>query len=126
MRIFLATILLLGLLGVSDAYGEEVKTGGITFSLGFESFPGKTYYRLESVKYKKGLRSDSKMNPKEDNMSFSALGFRITKMTRIGFENLFAGIEVGMSLALSGYEKPWNLPAIPLGFWGEISYPRFC
>lgn len=126
MRIFLAVILLVGLSGVSEAYGGEVETGGITFGLGFESFPGKLYYEQESARYKKGLRSDYKVNPKEDNMSFSVLSLRVTKMTRIGFKNLFAGIEVGMSLAMSGYEKSWNLPVLTPGFLGEIRFPGFC
>ena len=126
MRIFLTAILLVGLLGASGVYGEEIKAGGVTFSLGFESFPGKTYYQLESAKYKKGVRIDSKVNPEEEDMSFSSLSLRVTKMTRIGFKNLFAGIEVGMSFAGSGYEKSWDLPVLTYDFWDEIHFPGFC
>lgn len=126
MRIFLAVILLVGLSGISGAYGEEVKIGGITFSLGFESLPGKHYYRLDCLRYENGQRSASKKNQKEDKMNSSGLSFRVTKMTPIGFEKLVAGIEIGMILPLSGYEKSWNLPALTPDFSGEVHIPGFC
>lgn len=126
MRIFLAMILLVGLSGVSGAYGEEGKTGGITFGLGFESFPGKYYYRMDCLRYENGQRSASKVNQKEDEINSSGLSFRVTKMTKIGFENLFAGIEMGMLLPISGYEKSFNLPALDSNFTGEVHLPGFC
>jgi hypothetical protein len=126
VRIVLTAILFVVLLGASGVYGDEAKNSGITFSLGFESFPGKTYYQLESVKYKKGVRIDSKVNPKEEDMNFSAFSLRATQMTRIGFKNLSAGIEVGMSFARSGYEKSWDLPVLTYDFWDEIHFPGFC
>jgi hypothetical protein len=98
----------------------------LSSSLGYESFPGKLYYELESVKYKKGLWTDSKINPGQENMSFSVLSLRAAKMTPVGFGNLFAGIEVGMSLAISGYEKSLNLPVLTPAFNGVISFPGFC
>lgn len=126
MRAFLAIILLVGFLGVSGAYGEEAGGGGITFTIGFESFPGKVYYELESRSYKKGRADDYKTNPQEDDMGFSGLSLRLAKMTPIGFHNFYAGIEVGMLLATSGYERSWNLPAMTPGFTGKVSFPGFC
>ncbi len=123
MRTFLAMVLIVGLSGVSGAYGEEVKAGGMTFSFGFESFPGKHYYQQAYVRYQNGFRVDYKINQKEDEMNFSTLSFRVTKMTETGFENVFAGIEVGVSLPVSGFEKSWNLPALTSDFTGEVSAP---
>jgi len=126
VRIFVVVILLLSLLGISEAYMGEAKAGGIAFSFGYESFPGELYYELLSIKYKKGLRVDSKTNPGQENMSFSVLSLRAGKMARIGFGHLFAGIEVGMSLPVSGYEKSWNLPTLTPDIKGVISFPGFC
>jgi|GEM_PF-2378541 len=125
VRIFLAVILLVVLSRVSGAYGEEVKAGGITFSLGFESFPGKHFYVLECVRYQTGSQIDYKYNSREDNMSFSSLSLRVTKMTQIGSKNLFVGMEIGVSFSLSGFEKSWNLPALIPKFSGVVCAPRW-
>jgi hypothetical protein len=126
VRVFSGLIILVCLLGASGACGQEGETGGITFSFGFDSFPGKHYYRLEGIKYKKGLQDDYKTNPRTDQMRFSGLSLRLSHMARIGLRNLYAGVEVGMYLAVSGYEKPWDLPALAPGFSGKTQFPQFC
>ncbi len=126
MRIFLTIILFVALSGLSQANGQEVKTGGITFSVGLESFPGKTYYRLECLRYEDGESRDYKTTQAEDPMNSLNLTLRVAKMGRFGSSNLFAGIEVGVSVPVSGYEKSWNLPALTPDLSGEIHYAGFC
>ena len=126
MRIFLTVVLFVGLSGLSPANGQEVKTGGISFSIGLESFPGKTNYRLECLRYENGEFRDYKTTQGEDAMNSYNLTFRVAKMSQIAFDDFSAGIEVGMSVPVSGYEKSWELPALTPDFSGEIRYPGFC
>ena len=126
MRIFLTVVLFVGLSGISQASGQEAKTGGISFSVGFESFPGKTYYRLECLRYENGEFRDYKTTQGEDAMNSLNLTFRVAKMSQIAFNDFSAGIEVGMSVPVSGYEESWELPALSPDFTGEIYFPVFC
>ena len=126
MRVFLTIVLFVSLSGLSPANGQEVKTSGISLSVGFESFPGKTYYRLECLRYENGEFRDYKTTQGEDAMNSLNLTFRVAKMSQIAFNDFSAGIEVGMSVPVSCYEKSWNLPALTPEFSGEIRFPAFC
>jgi hypothetical protein len=126
VRTFLTIILFVGLSGISPANGQEVKTGGLTFSVGLESFPGKTYYRLECVRYEGGDFKDYKTIQGEDDMNALNLTLRVAKMAQIGSSNFSAGVEVGASVPVSGYEKSWDLPALTSDLTAELHFSAFC
>ncbi len=126
MRIFLTIVLFLNLSGAREVLAQKTETGGMTFTVGLESFPGKTYYRLECLRYESGELRDYRTTQDQDAINSWNLTLRVAKMSRTGFKNLLVGIEVGMSVPVSGYEKSWDLPALTSEFSGEIRYPGFC
>jgi hypothetical protein len=126
VRVFLTIVLFVSLSGLSQANAQEAATGGITLSVGFESFPGKTYYRLECLRYENGEFRDYKTTQAKDAMNSLNFTIRVAKMSQITFNAFSAGIEVGMSVPVSGYEKSWELPALTPDFSGQIRFPGFC
>ena len=126
MRTWLTISLLVCILLASAAAEADMKGSGVSFSIGFESYPGEFFYRLDGVRYLSGIPRDYKFNPNTDGAAFSVLSLRARKMVPLGSGNVSAGIEVGMSLPISGYEKSWSLPALTPKFTGDIYYAAFC
>lgn len=128
MRILLTSALLICFCfpTVSAVEAAHTETGGVTFSVGFESYPVSFFYRMEGVRYVSGGPRDYRFNPKKDDGLFSVLSFRARKMIQVGFGNFRAGIEVGMSLPVSGHEMSWSLPPLTPKFTGDIYYGAFC
>lgn len=126
MRTWLTLSLLACILLASVAAEADMKGSGVSFSIGFESYPGEFCYRLDGVRYLSGVARDYKFNPKTDGAAFSVLSLRVRKMVQLGSSKFSAGLEVGMSLPISGYEKSWSLPALTGKFTGDIYYAAFC
>jgi hypothetical protein len=124
-RIFIAVILF-GVLLLMQTLGKDARADGITFTLGFESFPGKYYYRMDGLRYEDGHNTDYRYFPADDDINFTTLSLRIAKMAPIGHRNLLAGVEVGMAFTISDYEQPWDVPSLTDGFYGDVYFPGFC
>ena len=126
MRIWLTLSLLGCILLAPASAGAETEGSGISLDIGFESYPGEFFYRLDGVRYLSGVARDYRFNQKTDDVAFSVLSLRVSKMVQLGSSRFFAGIEVGMSVPISGYEKSGSLPALTGKFTGDIYYAAFC
>lgn len=114
------------LLSASTACGQQGRLAGFAFSLGYESYPGELFYKLTGIRYVNGVPVASRSNPKADDATFVVLSFRVKKMVPTKLRKLSVGAEAGMSVPVSGHEKPWDLPALTPKFSGDIYYPSFC
>jgi hypothetical protein len=126
MRIVSTLIVVFGILIPQEAIGGEAEAGGIQFSLGFESYPGKLFYRLDGIRYISGSARDFRYNPVSDDATFVVLSLRVKKKVPVGVRDLSVGLESGVSLPVSGYQKSWDLPALTSEVTGDIYFPSFC
>ncbi len=126
MRIVLALLVVLCILIPQEGSGEEVKVGGICFSLGFESYPGKLFYRLDGIRYISGTAHDFRYNPESEDAAFVVLSLRAKREIPLGVRDFSVGLEMGVSLPVAGYEKSWDLPALTSEVTGDVYFPSFC
>lgn len=90
--------------------------GAVEINMGIEMLSGKFYYLEKTADYKKGdlwwMGADrAKVAQANDDMKFTNVAFRLNHTKPILMDGLSAGIEVGMSIPVSGYEKTWSVPA---------------
>lgn len=126
MRMILALLVIVCFWVPPGACRGDVNTLGVTFTLGFESYPGKLFYRLDGIRYVSGTTRDHKYNPMVENVTFAVFSARVARLVPLGWEGLSAGLELGISTPLSGYSKSWSLPALAPKFTGDIYFPSFC
>jgi hypothetical protein len=105
---------------------EQTGIGGMRFTLGFESYPGKLYYRLDGFRYINGTLRDVRYRPASEDIAFETFSLRATRLVGTGLPHLRAGLEVGISLPASAYCKSWNVPAITPKLTQDFYFPSFC
>jgi hypothetical protein len=110
----------------SNTCWAETNCRGIAFEVGFESYPGKLYYRLDGFRYLNGTLRDVRYQPTSENIAFGTFGLRATGLVPTGFPHLWAGLEVGISLPVSWYRKSWNVPALVPKLTRDYYFPSFC
>jgi hypothetical protein len=106
--------------------GQQARIGGMSFSLGFESYPGRLYYRLDGFRYINGSLRDVKYRPTSQDIAFQEFSLRAAALGATGFPHLRAGLELGISIPVSGHLKSWNVPAITPKLTGDFYFPSFC
>jgi len=126
MRTIMLSLVLLCLSTPQAAWGDEGRIGGMAFTLGFESYPGKLHYRLDGVRYISGTSRDFRFNPVSEDIAFKTLSLRATKLMRTGLGGLWAGLEVGIALPVYDYRKSWDLPALTPKLTQDVYFPSFC
>jgi len=108
------------------AHGADTDHRGIVFEAGFESYPGKLYYRLDGFRYINGTLRDVMYRPSSQEITFRTFSLRATGLVGTGFPHLRAGLEVGISLPASAYRKSWDVPALTPKLTGDFYFPSFC
>jgi hypothetical protein len=108
------------------ARGADTGHRGMAFEIGFESYPGRLYYRLDGFRYINGTLRDVKYRPSREDITFRTFSFRATGLVRTGFPHLRAGLEVGISLPASAYGKSWDVPALTPKLTQDFYFPSFC
>jgi hypothetical protein len=127
MRIIWISLLLLCLSAPQVVRGEEEpKIGGMRFGLGFESYPGKLYYRLDGFRYINGTLRDVMYRPSSQDITFRTFSLRATGLVRTGFPHLRVGLEVGISFPVSAFQKSWDVPALTPKLTQDFYFPSFC
>jgi hypothetical protein len=126
MRIIPSLLIIVCSLAAQGTWGAEKTAGGVTFTLGFESLPGKLFYRQDGIRYLSGTKRDFRYDQIVENVDFTVAILRVGKLVPLGSTGLSAGLEVGMSAPLAEYNKSWEFPALAPKFTGDVFFPSFC